>query len=54
MPQKKVIMVGMVVGSFIGGYIPVLFGAGSFSFISLFTSGAGGIVGIWVAYRLTR
>jgi hypothetical protein len=54
MPQKKVIMVGMVVGSLIGGYIPVLFGAGSFSFTSLFASGAGAILGIWLVYRLTR
>ncbi len=44
----------MTVGSLIGGYLPVLFGVDSFSFTSLLTSGAGGILGIWLAYKLTR
>jgi hypothetical protein len=44
----------MVAGSLIGGYIPVLFGDSGFSFISLFTSGLGGAVGIYLAYRISR
>ncbi|MBN1824365.1 MAG: hypothetical protein JW803_08605 [Endomicrobiales bacterium] len=54
MPNKKLIMVGMVAGSFAGGYLPVLFGASAFSFLSLITGAAGAALGIWLAYRLTR
>ena len=54
MPSKKVITVGMILGSMIGGYAPVLFGVSGFSFISLFTSAIGAVVGIYVGYRLTR
>ena len=36
----------MFVGSIIGGYIPVLFGASLFSFSSLIGNGLGSIVGI--------
>jgi len=54
MPSKKVIGVGMVAGSLIGGYIPSLFGVGMVSFIPLFTSAIGAVIGIYLAYRLTR
>lgn len=50
--DKKVIMLGMAFGSTIGGYVPVLFGASSFGFISILSSAAGGILGIWLAYRM--
>jgi len=48
------IMLGMIVGSFAGGYMPSLLGADSFSLTSLLGSVAGGILGIWIAYTLTR
>jgi len=48
------IMLGMIIGSFAGGYIPTLLGADAFSMTSLLGSVAGGILGIWIAYRLTR
>lgn len=54
MPQKKVVMVGMIVGSIVGSYVPVLLGAGTLSLWSLFAGGVGGIAGIWFAYRLTQ
>lgn len=54
MSSKKLISIGMIAGSLIGGYIPVLFGDTGFSFISLFTSGIGGALGIYLAYRMTR
>jgi len=47
-------MLGMVFGSAIGGYVPVLFGAGAFSFISILGGGAGGILGIWLTYRMLQ
>jgi uncharacterized membrane protein YeaQ/YmgE (transglycosylase-associated protein family) len=54
MSSKIMITLGMMAGSLIGGYIPVLFGDSGFSFTSLFTSGIGAVIGIYVAYRLTR
>jgi len=48
------IMLGMIVGSSAGGYIPSLVGADSFSLTSLLGSVVGGIVGIWIGYTLTR
>ena len=42
----------MFVGSFLGGYIPTFFGAGTISFTSLACSVVGGILGIWVGYKI--
>jgi hypothetical protein len=52
--DKKIIYIGMLVGSIAGGYIPVLWGAGIFSVTSVLFGGLGGIAGIWIAYRLSR
>ena len=54
MSRKSMIMLGMMVGSFAGGYLPSLLGADSFLMTALFTSAAGGILGIWIALSLTR
>lgn len=51
MSRKTLVYIGMVVGSSIGGYIPVLFGADLLSFSSLFFSLIGGLVGIWIGYK---
>ena len=51
--MKKLIWVGVFVGSTIGGYIPVLFGSSLFSFASLFGNGIGGILGIVIAYKIS-
>jgi uncharacterized membrane protein YeaQ/YmgE (transglycosylase-associated protein family) len=48
------VTVGMISGSVVGGYVPTLLGADSFSFTSLFASGAGAVLGIWLAFKLTR
>jgi hypothetical protein len=52
MSRKKLIMLGMIVGSIGGGYAPSLFGVDGFM-TSLLGSTAGGILGIWIAYRLS-
>jgi hypothetical protein len=52
--NKQIIMIGMVIGSIAGGYIPVLWGAGFFSVTSVLFGGLGGILGIWVAWRITK
>ena len=54
MSRKAMIMIGMIIGSLAGGYVPGLLGIGGFSLASLLGSGAGGILGIWIAFQLTR
>jgi hypothetical protein len=54
MSRKTMIMIGMIIGSIAGGYLPGLLGADAFSLTSLLGSGAGGILGIWIAFQLTR
>jgi len=54
MSEKTMIMFGMIAGSFIGGYVPLLFGADSLGVASLLGSAAGAVLGVWIAYRLTR
>jgi uncharacterized membrane protein YeaQ/YmgE (transglycosylase-associated protein family) len=44
----------MILGSTIGSLIPSLWGAGVFSFSSLFFGSVGAIVGIIVAFKLTH
>jgi hypothetical protein len=53
MSRKSLIMIGMVVGSAIGGYVPALWGSGLLSYSSLFGNAIGGIIGIFIAYKLT-
>jgi hypothetical protein len=51
--RKSMIMFGMVIGSTAGGYIPALFGVSAFSVASLLGSTIGGILGIWLAFKLS-
>jgi uncharacterized membrane protein YeaQ/YmgE (transglycosylase-associated protein family) len=43
----------MVVGGVLGGYVPVIWGAGYFSFSSIIFSAVGAFLGIWIAFRIT-
>jgi hypothetical protein len=52
--QKKFITIGMVVGSFAGSYIPVMWGGSAFSASSLLFGGVGGIIGIWAGYKVAQ
>ncbi len=47
-------MLGMFVGTLIGGYLPVLWGGSAFSFVSILLGALGGIAGIWGAYELVN
>jgi len=53
MSAKSFVMFGMFVGSLLGGYIPVFFGASVFSYMSLLGNAIGGILGIYIALKLT-
>ncbi len=52
--NKKIILVGMTLGSVIGAYVPMLFGVDAFSLIPILTSALGGILGIWLSHKLIR
>ena len=52
--EKKISTLFMVVGGVVGGYIPTLWGAGALSMSTLFFSAAGAILGIVIAFRITR
>ena len=52
MSTRMLIWIGMIVGSAIGGYLPVLWGGDLLSVSGLILSTLGGIGGIWLGYRL--
>ena len=47
-------MIGMIVGSTLGGWLPSLWGAGGFSLISILLATVGGLLGIWIGYRIAN
>lgn len=51
MDRKKLIWMGVLVGSTIGSLVPSLWGAGMFSFSSVILSGVGGFLGIWFGVK---
>lgn len=53
MPSKALVMLLMLIGSTVGGFVPTLFGADIFSFWPLITSAIGGIFGIWLAFKIS-
>jgi uncharacterized membrane protein YeaQ/YmgE (transglycosylase-associated protein family) len=52
--MKRLIWIGTLVGSVIGGFIPLLWGASDFSMSSIIFSSIGAMVGIIVTYKLTH
>ena len=53
MSVKALVMLGLFIGSTVGGYIPTFFGASLFSFISVIGSAIGGFVGVYLAFKLS-
>lgn len=54
MSAKFLVYLGMIIGSFVGGYIPTLFGAGLISYSSVLFSGIGAIIGVLIGYKLSN
>jgi len=44
----------MLIGSTVGGFIPTLWGAGFLSISSVFLTAVGGILGIWMGFKLSN
>ena len=51
---KSVIGFSTAFGTVAGGYVPVLWGASSFSLVSLVFSFAGGVAGVWLGVRISE
>lgn len=47
-------MLGMIAGSSLGGFVPLVWGGSLFSLSSVFFTVIGGLIGIFLAYKLTR
>jgi len=54
MNAKGLVWMGLFVGSAIGGLIPLIWGASLLSFYSSIFGAIGGLLGIWIGYRLTQ
>jgi hypothetical protein len=54
MSLKVLVWIGVIVGSTIGGYIPVFFGSSLFSLASLVGNTIGALLGIYIAYKLSK
>jgi uncharacterized membrane protein YeaQ/YmgE (transglycosylase-associated protein family) len=52
MSTKSFIWIGMFVGSTIGGFIPMMWGADMFSFSSVIFNAIGAIVGIYLGFKM--
>jgi predicted MFS family arabinose efflux permease len=53
MTRKSLIYIGATLGSIVGGYVPSLWGASSFSGISILLGTVGGVAGAIIAYKIT-
>lgn len=54
MSQKTIIYIGVLFGSTIGGLIPMLWGADYLSMSSVLLTAVGGIVGIYVGFKISH
>jgi hypothetical protein len=52
-PMRSVIGLCAGVGTFLGGYVPSLWGGSPFSLASIVCAALGGIAGIWLGVRLS-
>ncbi len=52
MNAKPLIYLGLFIGSTIGSFIPSLWGAGYLSMSSILLSMFGGMIGMWLGYKL--
>jgi len=55
MDTKRAVWFGSIVGSFVGGLVPNLWGAGGFlTFSGVFCEAIGAVVGIYIAFKISR
>ncbi len=54
MSTKTIVWISVFVFSVIGGYIPVFFGGSFLSSWSILGNGIGGLIGIWVGFKIGK
>ncbi len=54
MERHTYIMIGITVGSIVGGLVPSLWYASMLSLSGVFLSAIGGFLGIWAGYKLSE
>lgn len=54
MSRKKIIYIFMGIGSALGGYAPMLWGDNLFSMTSVFLTALGGILGIYIGFKISQ
>ena len=52
MNSRTLIWIGTIVGSAVGGFIPMIWGGSAFGMSSLLFSSLGAILGIYAGYKL--
>ncbi|MDD4989234.1 MAG: hypothetical protein PHV42_02310 [Candidatus Pacebacteria bacterium] len=54
MEPKRIILLFALVGSSLASALPLLWGGSELSFSSVLLGGVGGILGIWIGFRISR
>ena len=54
MDTRHFIWIGVLVGGFIGGWIPTLWDASMFSMSSVIGNTIGGLVGLYIGYEISQ
>lgn len=49
--MKILVIMGMITGSIVGSYVPLLWGGSALSMSSILLSAVGGFLGIWISYK---
>ena len=52
MSKKTLVWLGLFVGSTLGAYVPAIWNVGVFSYSSAVFSALGGLLGIWMGFKL--
>ena len=54
MNSKTLVWVGATIGSFIGSFVPSLWGADMLSMSSLIFGSLGAVIGIYLGYKISK
>ncbi|MEZ4104137.1 MAG: hypothetical protein R3B60_02530 [Candidatus Paceibacterota bacterium] len=54
MESKRTIWLFAMVGGWLGGYLPLLWGAYGFSMSTIIFNGLGALAGIYIGFKLTH
>lgn len=54
MSAKVLVIIGMTLGTFFGGYLPILIGVDALSLWSILGSLIGGLAGIYVGFKIAN